>query len=1104
MKRTLIALAIAGFVGASLTAVATPTAARAGGLENCADYEFVAVRGSGETSSDHDGAGRTLKSAYTALHAQLDHMGYTSALDVVDYQAVALGPIEQLEGATNTTGPYTASVGDGVENLTQAIGDVQEQCSDSKIILGGYSQGAQVIDETLDMKTHGVYDTITAESYVLWETAHYTPVSSSTANSIAGVLLFGDPKFNGSDTTVNDSTDDPDHHGVWLLHPKWGTKLDNASTKVVSSCHLADVVCNSRRDVTVLGIHHTVADAAWVYDTQDAEGDDPAGNALGLPHTNYWVDANRSVNDLLSTMGLPVVSSRTLGVDDDRPTDTAYLVDSRADMWRIDPTNDSDQGTWGNDGVSYMDEVANAINNQIRRQADRQADERWMLAMYYAATEPLGDQYKQPFTGYYPYPEYNTMARQDLNDYVPSQIRTLEEQAGGPAASGLDGYSLDSSDYSIPTTLNRQLLETANIFAAADAKTNSYVWPRLGYPTGAIPGHQRRIVIITDRPNDLAASMPVVTPGDQPKRETWSLASTVSYLVQLGVSVSFWNPIADPSGGAATSSYKANAHSGSATQANLHLAEAVQTIDLHDSDASPSSTDIAAATHGTAVDSAGGLEDINAYAAQQPVAQINAPVSSYTGQPLTATSANTSGDGLDTLAHTDWSVIGPDGSTVDTETTDGGGPLQYTPPTAGQYTVRSTITLRSGFSGSASRTVKVSDAPTEVPTSPIVSAGVDDNNNVTLTWPAPAQATYYTVYDSNGNILDRVNPLTDTNGNLTWHQSLPDQSGDISYTVSASNDVGEGAQSASATTTLHELPPDAPTVTGTVDASNNVTLTWPAEDRATSFTVYDANHQVLDNFDADGDADLSWTQSLSEQAGNVTYFVSASDAGGEGPLSSAVKITLHNLHPIPANVPDASGFPAYSGAVDTQGVPIDTATTTTAALQNECSSESPTAESGAANATFSEGYGTVNGPFSTESVTAVGTNSIVVDFTATNQQFCDLYDNGGLPSSEFQNLPLSVDPMYGTALYDTTAAWSVPFSAYMSVGPASDGLTSSRSFSVLLNFDSTFNASDQAAELQSEIDDGGTSWQVWLGISQNVGWIFRGPADTGGGGNTAT
>jgi hypothetical protein len=1105
MKKTLITVAVVSLVGASLTVIPA-SVTYADGLGKCADYEFVAMRGSGEGSSDpgspnhydpqYDGAGSTLRAAYTALNKQLGHMGYTSALDAVDYEAVALNNIERIEGVINTLGPYTESVGDGVEKLTQAIGDVQEQCPDSKIILGGYSQGAQVIDETLNMKTHGVYDTLTAEAYVKWENANYTPISSSTANSIAGILLYGDPKFNGSDTTVNSGTDDPAHSGVWLLHQKWNTQLRDAATKVVSDCHLADPVCNSRKDEVVLGTHHTIADAQWVAATQKALGDDPVGNALGLPHITYQQDAYQSVDQLLATMGLPVVSSRTLGVTADQPTDTAYLVDSRSDMWQTDPNNhDADMSASQDGSVTYMDEVAHAIDGQIQAQANRAEDERWMLAMYYAAPVEIPSSYKQPFTGYFPYPEFNTMAAQYAGGYVPAQIAQREQQPGGPAVSGVNGFYSDSSDYSVPNSLNYELFDAANCFAAA-AGTNTYVYPRLGFATGALPGHRKRIVIVTDRPDDLTRSMQVSPAVGQPF-ETWSLASSISYLVQLGVSISFWNPIADPAGGAATSSFRSDRGVVAGIDGpTITTASSMRTETVDATDSSPSSTDIASETHGTTAHSADGLDDINAYAAQQPVDQISAPVASYTGQPVSATSVNTNGDGFDSVDHTDWTVTGPDGSIIASETTNGGGALQFTPSTTGEYNIRSTISLRSGFSGDATWTDTVSDAPTDVPDAPVASASVDDDNTVTVTWSPSPGATYYTVYDADGNVVERTNPMTDGNGQLAWSQSLSQQSGSVTYTVSASDDIGEGAQSAPAEATLPVEPPDTPTVVGSVDSENNVTLTWPGEANATSYTVYDDNHDVLDhlgtNLDADGN--MTWSQALPNQAGRVRYSVSASNDGGESTPSAIVKVTLHNLHPLPANIPDATGSPSYTGDLDDQGVPVDNASATTAEIQSECGAGSPTEESG-----------TAWGPFDTEEVNAVGPHSILINLTATNEQLCELYINGGLPSSEFENLQLTVDSNYYnyTSVGDLTADYPVPISSYLSAGAASAGPDSTRSFSVLMNFDSSFDASAQTTELQSEMDDQTENWNVYLGIGNTLSWVFRDAYGGGGGGATA-
>lgn len=110
--------------------VATPVAAAA----DCADAEVIFARGTDEPA----GMGRVGDALVDALRKQ------TSGLDIdtyaVNYKATKL----QLHG------------GDGANDVISHIKQTVSSCPDTKIVLGGYSQGASVMDIVAGVPVGGI------------------------------------------------------------------------------------------------------------------------------------------------------------------------------------------------------------------------------------------------------------------------------------------------------------------------------------------------------------------------------------------------------------------------------------------------------------------------------------------------------------------------------------------------------------------------------------------------------------------------------------------------------------------------------------------------------------------------------------------------------------------------------------------------------------------------------------------------------------------------------------------------------------------------------------------------------------------------------------
>lgn len=134
----------------------------------CPDVELVFARGTGEAP----GVGGVGQSYVDALRTQLG----PRSLDVyaVDYAA---------SDDFNNREEFARTVADGVRNAGEHVQSTAANCPGTKIVLGGYSQGAIVAGYvTADQAPAGVPASMAPG-----------PLPSSVANNVAAVTLFGTP-----------------------------------------------------------------------------------------------------------------------------------------------------------------------------------------------------------------------------------------------------------------------------------------------------------------------------------------------------------------------------------------------------------------------------------------------------------------------------------------------------------------------------------------------------------------------------------------------------------------------------------------------------------------------------------------------------------------------------------------------------------------------------------------------------------------------------------------------------------------------------------------------------------------------------------------------
>lgn len=146
------------FAGAALAALPAPVAA----AEPCPDVQVVFARG----TSEGPGVGRVGQALADGLRAQLG--GRTVGTYGVNYPA--------------TYDFLTAA--DGANDATAHISAMAQQCPSTRIVLGGYSQGAAVVDMLLGIPPLG---------NKVGSVGSAAPLPGNLADNVAAVAVFGNP-----------------------------------------------------------------------------------------------------------------------------------------------------------------------------------------------------------------------------------------------------------------------------------------------------------------------------------------------------------------------------------------------------------------------------------------------------------------------------------------------------------------------------------------------------------------------------------------------------------------------------------------------------------------------------------------------------------------------------------------------------------------------------------------------------------------------------------------------------------------------------------------------------------------------------------------------
>jgi hypothetical protein len=213
LVRLLVALPLI-VVSVAVTSVSISARAQvtARAANSCASYIVIDSRGSGETTTlSKPGA-----VFYPYFKAYARRRDPSARVAVIPNGYPAWGSVPTMISALlKLPQQYHKSVVAGKKWLSTQLGVLFSKCPSSKIVLTGYSQGAQV--------TGDVYQ-------------------RTSSKQIMGVVLFGDPRFNSADSA--------DRGGVSGLDGALGTRplFKDAPGKqsighVLSYCHNRDPVC---------------------------------------------------------------------------------------------------------------------------------------------------------------------------------------------------------------------------------------------------------------------------------------------------------------------------------------------------------------------------------------------------------------------------------------------------------------------------------------------------------------------------------------------------------------------------------------------------------------------------------------------------------------------------------------------------------------------------------------------------------------------------------------------------------------------------------------------------------------------------------------------
>lgn len=221
---------------------------------DCSDTYFVGVRGSGEdpksksleeyetspgdsvykkesgSSADTTGMGAPVKSVFNELHRQTDE--YAQNLAPIQARAIAYPAIPVGDGGLDYIPRYQRSVRVGANQLASELRQITAACTDARVVIAGYSQGADVINTAMG-------------------TAHRSG-EKSLFGQVKKIVVIGDPSHqpnraeNVGDWWKLGSTNGSGASVAARIVDNDGTAFKDAHRGLVSSiCVIGDLVCDT-------------------------------------------------------------------------------------------------------------------------------------------------------------------------------------------------------------------------------------------------------------------------------------------------------------------------------------------------------------------------------------------------------------------------------------------------------------------------------------------------------------------------------------------------------------------------------------------------------------------------------------------------------------------------------------------------------------------------------------------------------------------------------------------------------------------------------------------------------------------------------------------
>ncbi|SER90689.1 Cutinase [Propionibacterium cyclohexanicum] len=172
---------------------ANPVASSKAADQPCADLLFVGVRGSGEQPP----YGTTLSAVeqQLATHTQQSRPDLSVRQVFLDYPATSLdqlnlSAVENMVLPNSSASPsaYTSSVDAGVSELERLAHSEAERCHDQKLLIAGFSQGAEVTTRAL---ASGQLDANTTAVVLLGNPLHYDGQNVNELDGTAGNRAYG-------------------------------------------------------------------------------------------------------------------------------------------------------------------------------------------------------------------------------------------------------------------------------------------------------------------------------------------------------------------------------------------------------------------------------------------------------------------------------------------------------------------------------------------------------------------------------------------------------------------------------------------------------------------------------------------------------------------------------------------------------------------------------------------------------------------------------------------------------------------------------------------------------------------------------------------------